>query len=205
MKISKELQMLAEMKDSHDRISNYDYKVTDPIEDRMKMHRRKMDNVQRLSGFKLIQDYSLTKHCFHTGLLFMEYAEKEDIYIRQKYIEFVFKHDILETVTGDMLYPAKNYNKVTRGCSKVLEQELTNEGEEFEYLKEYTDDHAECFMPKNILQLFKAVDLLELLEFCKEEYQLGNETIVPVITNCTNILENCGIPSIEKEAKKEWN
>ena len=201
MKISKEQEMGQEMKKSHDKLSNYSPTI---VEDRMKMHRRKMDNVQRLSGFKLIQDYSLTKHCFHTGLLFMEYSEKENLSWTPKEIDFVFKHDILETVTGDLLYPAKNYNIHTKLAMTVLEQELTKETAEFNYLKIYTDDHAEAWMNRDLLKLFKAVDLLELWEFCNEELILGNQTVMVVVANCQDILEKCGIPSIEKKVKSEW-
>lgn len=206
MKISKEQQMGFEMKTSHDRISNFSAKVTaeTTISDRLNIHRRKMDHVHRLSGFKLFQEYSLTHHCFHTGLLFMEIALKENIPLLPDYIDFVFKHDILETVTGDMLYPAKNYNQHTKTAMIVMEGELTRQGEEFEYLKMYTDDYAEAHMHPRIVTLFKACDLLELWEFCNSEVNLGNMSVMPIVANCQELLEHCGIKTIEDRVTAEW-
>lgn len=201
MKISKEQQMGQEMKDSHDKISNF----TDiTIRDRMNTHRRKMDYTHRLSGFKLFQEYSLTHHCFHTGLLFMEIADIEGIFLERKDIDFVFKHDILETVIGDVLYPAKHYSHHTETAIKVLESELTKEGAEFNHLRHYTDDYAESFMDRKALQLFKACDLLELWEFCWSEYKLGNKSVLQIINNCKSILSHCGIESIENRVDNQW-
>lgn len=205
MKISKEQQMGQEMKKSHDKISNFPEVSTDiTIGDKINTHRRKMDHVHRLSGFKLFQEYSLTHHCFHTGILFMEIAWKERIKIDKESIDFVFKHDILETVTGDVLYPAKYYSHHTETAIKVLESELTKEGAEFNHLRHYTDDYAEAFMDPKALKLFKACDLLELWEFCRTEYNLGNKSVVPIINNCRSILSNCGIKTIEDRVDNEW-
>ncbi len=198
-KMTSEQEMGVDMKRNTGSISNFKDALS--VDARMQEHMRKMDNVQRLSGFKLIQDYSLTKHCYHTGMLFLKISLLEKISVNYAEMMFVFQHDILETITGDVLYPVKNYNDQTKYHWRHIEMELTDEDGEFHYLHKFTDAYAETFMSTDAMKLFKACDLYELYLFCVEEYVLGNGTLRNIIVNCAEILSTCGIKTIEEDIR----
>lgn len=207
MKISNELNMLANMKKGTGRMRSDKEDISNiPKSEYYKMQTslRKMDNVQRLSSYKLIQDYSLTKHCFHTGIIFMDLARNLNIIITFEEIDFVFKHDILETVTGDLLRPAKNHNDVTEKSWAKIEEQLVHFGCTYSHLIGYTDEYAEKFMSPSALTLFKACDIYDLYLFCLEERMLGNYTIDEVIFTCQRLLSNCGVSYLEKEVARDW-
>lgn len=198
MKISKELQHGQTMKKGTGHLNNMGGKFE------VSKNVRKMDNVQRLSGFKLLQDYSLTKHCYHVGALFMRFAIKYAIPFTMMDLDFVLKHDILETVTGDLLYTAKNYNSKTAEKWEEIEKELTDEWSEYHYLYMYTDNYAEKHMNREAFKLFKDCDLFELYEFCWTEVDLGNKSVMPVIKNCQSILQHSSIPAICNKVEDQW-
>lgn len=143
---------------------------------------RKLKNVQRLSGKYLIQKYSVAEHCYYTGILFEHFAKLEDINITLIETDFVYRHDMLEAITGDIQRPAKTHNKTINKCWETIEEQLS-----FEFgIVRYLDSFADIHFSKVPLKLFKACDLLELYLFCHEEYNLGNQSkdILTVLNNC---------------------
>jgi 5'-deoxynucleotidase YfbR-like HD superfamily hydrolase len=132
---------------------------------------RRMRDVRRLAGFQTIRNYSDAEHCYYTGLLFMEIAKEEKLDITLKQIEFVFLHDILEILTGDLLYPAKNTNSVTKEAWDIIEREVEKTIPD---LFGYAETTASVFFSPSAWALFKDCDALELWICCNEEKRLGN-------------------------------
>jgi 5'-deoxynucleotidase YfbR-like HD superfamily hydrolase len=156
---------------------------------------RKLKNCNRLSGFSLIQTYSVAEHCYYTGILFETIADELMISITDAEREYVYRHDIIESITGDMLRPVKNFNIHVKDCWKRIEQELLM-AEEFIFLHAYRD-HPHYFEDET-WRLFKICDVLELLLFIKEESKLGSKNMELQI-----IADNCK-DYIFKNCDKEW-
>jgi len=151
-------------------------------------HLRSLKHGYRLSNKPLIQSYTVAEHCYYTGLLFKWLSCKENVIITEEELLWVFQHDILESVTGDLLLPAKSFNSKTKSYWESIEKELTNET--YIYLSYYSDKTGKQIFTPRAWELFKAVDLLELWLFCKEEQMLGNKhrVIRVIIQNCKNII-----------------
>ena len=161
-------------------------------------HLRRLKDGQRLNFTPTIQPYCVATHCYYVGLLFVHFAREEDIVVLPEETVWVFKHDLLETVTGDVLYPAKNFNPVVKDYWDRIEKELVED--KYHYLKWFTDNQARFRTTKEVWNLFKAVDLLELYEFCKEEIKLGNNSSIihNIINLCHTTIFNFGFESIRK-------
>jgi len=151
-------------------------------------HLRNLKRANRLSASPLIQTYSVAEHCYYTGLLFLLVADKEVISVTPNETLWVFQHDVLESVTGDLLLPVKTYSPITRKCWKEIEHELIKG--DYSYLSHLTDNEGRQFFTPDAWELFKIVDLLELWLFCKEEIMLGNgyKVIKTIIKNCEDLI-----------------
>jgi len=188
MKHSNQLDYLATIKKNHKIIVQFDEQEGDKSIDRIWRHLIAMKHATRLSGFSLIQSYSTAIHCFYTGILFEEIAKYEGIPISPLETKFVYRHDVLETVTGDVLLPVKIHSETTKKKWEEIEAEMVES--KYEYLQNYTDEFAEKYFSSLSYKLFKACDLFELYLFCWEETELGNMTpgIWSIIYNCRKLL-----------------
>jgi 5'-deoxynucleotidase YfbR-like HD superfamily hydrolase len=147
----------------------------------------KMKNVLRCAGVPTIKPYNVAQHCFYTGLLFKYLADIEGLEIGKEDMMHVFLHDILETVTGDILFPAKHLSVNTEQFWTAIEIEVVQM--KAMHLHPYCDDHH--FEDKSAHQLFKDCDLLELLSFCMEEIRYGNthHEIIQICDLCHSYLD----------------
>jgi 5'-deoxynucleotidase YfbR-like HD superfamily hydrolase len=143
---------------------------------------RQMRHVQRLSGTPILKPYSIAEHCYFTGLLFMEVAERDNVSVTLKDIKKVFMHDILEVKTGDLLYPAKHSNAACEKNWDEIEQIVVNKSAPL--LAPYMDDAG--WSSKEAQALFKVCDLLELFMFCRDEQAIGNYSV-----HMRNVRNNC--------------
>lgn len=155
----------------------------------------KMRNVQRLSGTHKSRSYNLLEHSFLVGSLFAEFCEEEGIEVSYKELKTILYHDILETETGDLIYPVKNLNRLTRDCWNAIEESVLAENPQ---LRPYSDESLSNILSPEKLHIFKCCDLLELWVFCREEEVYGNGSIEikNVLKTCQEILSSCGVPSI---------
>ena len=196
MKHSKQLDYLATIKKNHKIITHIEKQKDDEGIDTIWRHLKAMKYATRLSGIPLIQPYSTAIHCYYTGILFEEIAKYEGIIVTPLETKFVYRHDVLETVTGDVLLPVKIHSETTKKKWEEIEAEMVES--KYRYLHCYTDEFAEEYFSSLSYKLFKACDLFELYLFCCEETELGNMSsgIWAVISNCRNLLPEFKILTI---------
>jgi len=132
---------------------------------------RRMRDVRRLSGCFITRPYSIAEHCYFTGMLFEDIAEIDHVRVTRQEIHWVYRHDALEIVTGDLLYPVKNMNEVTQKAWATIENEVVKT---YPSLLPYVDDEAVLWFSLRAWRLFRECDGLELYLFCKEERLNGN-------------------------------
>jgi len=151
-------------------------------------HYRKMLNVQRLSGTVKMRSYNLAEHSFGVVSLFLTLCEREGIGVTSEVIQLVLFHDLAETVTGDLLYPVKNQNSVTKYSWSAIEAEVLDK---HPVVSSFTDSNIEEHLDEKQLAAFKAADILELLLFCYEEVSVGNKNpdLLKVIFTCEGLLK----------------
>ena len=196
MNPSKELQHLATMKKSHilplksmdedgiptkyiTEISYYDYKLK---------------NVMRLSTVPTHRPYTVAIHSYYTALLYIEICECEKQWIDQQNLMWVLRHDVVEAVTGDLIYPVKNKNGTTQMSWENIEWMMTKDT----ILESFTEGNSSRKFSKEAWNIFKCADLYELFLFCTEEYELGNRHIgiIKVLRNCLTYIPDFGIESV---------
>jgi 5'-deoxynucleotidase YfbR-like HD superfamily hydrolase len=146
-------------------------------------HYQRMRNIDRISGAPKNRRYDLMQHSYMTTMLFMKFAKLEGIAIDMVVLDCVLHHDILEVLTGDLIWPVKNFSKKTKDCWEEIENEIVATNSEF---KQYSDVEMKNTMTKIQHDLFKACDVLDLYIFCMEEQSIGNHSkeIMEVIYNC---------------------
>jgi 5'-deoxynucleotidase YfbR-like HD superfamily hydrolase len=142
-----------------------------------------LDNVNRLAGIPTHKPYNVAVHSYHTGLIFMDLCDHYGKYPSFKVVQWVFRHDMLEAATGDLLYPAKNLNDETKIAWRTIEDEVSGQNQ---WLYEYSEDIAMERFTDFFWNLFKAADLYELFLFCTDEYEMGNRNkgLLRVLKNC---------------------
>ncbi len=170
---------------------------------------RKIKTIRRMGPVHIIKEYKLSVHCYYTGMLFQDVAKLNKISITSKEIYWVFRHDLLEVLTGDLLYPAKHTNDITSDAWSLIEETIVKDYPEF---AAFTDTHAknEIFHTEQSYTLFKACDLFELWLFCREEMKLGNkdEQVLEIVYNCQrwipSIADKCKATYIIGRIESEW-
>jgi len=160
---------------------------------------RRMRDVHRLSGFFTTRVYTDAEHCYYTGLLFVAMAHTHNVTVTEEMIVWVFTHDALEVATGDLLYPAKNTNRLTQESWSVIEKEVS---ESMPSLKGYADVDGMRLLGVDAWNLFKACDALELWLCCTEERNRSNEMRnidgTTVEATMFNVLKDCPFEHIRE-------
>ena len=198
MKHSKQLDYLATIKKNHKIHLHMEPDKDDHVQDKIFRHLRALKNAFRLSSFKTLQTYSTAEHCYYTGILFETIAGYERIHITRDEIYFVYRHDIVETITGDILLPVKIHSEAVKDKWESIERTIIRD--KYTYLIPFLDSHLSDHFSKLTWNLFKACDLYELYLFCQEETELGNMTkgIWTVLKNCQNLLPEFNIRFINE-------
>ena len=166
--------------------------------DRQIHYYRKMLNVQRLTGTPKLRSYNLAEHSFFVALLFQEFAKIENIDYDVNVLNAVLKHDFLEVLTADLPYHVKNLSEETKEAWDVIENAVVEARRENFIAPLMSDEDIHSALNDEQFLLMKSCDILELLIFCKEEYELGNHSkaILVVLNNCFEIEKKYNIRSI---------
>jgi 5'-deoxynucleotidase YfbR-like HD superfamily hydrolase len=148
---------------------------------------RKMKNIERLSGTFKFRPYNLLEHSYMVLVLFRHFASKEDVSYDMNTLDFVIHHDGLESISTDLIWPVKNFSKITKDCWKKIEEEIVKKHHQ---LERYSDHNIKENLTPIQYSLFKACDMLDLWIFLKEEWAIGNHSkkIEEALENCVNLV-----------------
>lgn len=148
----------------------------------------RMRDIQRLAGTPILKQYSLMEHCYYVGMLFKHFASKCDVPYGMNEFDLILKHDLVEVVTGDLIYPVKNHSEETKSAWEVIEESLARH----HGLEKYSDLSIKENLNKCQYDLFKLCDILDLYVFVRREQSLGNNSkeIERVVKNCVDIVES---------------
>lgn len=150
----------------------------------------RMSNIERFTGTFHHQKYNITEHCYRTAILFKLFASIEDVPYGMYEFDIVLQHDIVETLTGDLIYPVKNFSDKTKEAWAIIEEELTaGKG-----IGRYTDENIKKALNYSQFKLFKCCDYLELLIYCASEIILGNNSseIIETKNKCITLIKEYG-------------
>lgn len=166
-----------------------------------------MKNIERLSNVPHHRGYNLLEHGLVVGFLFRWFASQEDVPYDINVFDKVLLHDYVESVTGDLNYLVKNFNRETAEAWSVVEEAICGEDP---VLRNYTDKAlAEAMTPLQY-KLFKVCDYLDLWIFCKQEEALGNKCngVRGCIEKCEQLIdeltEGCKIFKSVKEFMNQY-
>ena len=137
---------------------------------------RRMRDVKRLAGFFTTRAYDDATHCYYTGLLFAQMADAHDLSYSPGQLLWVLCHDAVEVLTGDLLYPAKNTNWITKEAWDDIEKAVTKEEP---LLQPFTNAEGMAILGPTLWDLFKDCDALELWLCMTEERNRHNEVANP--------------------------
>lgn len=148
----------------------------------------KCKDVERLSQYYHHRQYNLMEHQYMVGMMFMAFAEEEEIEYDISVLKLVMKHDLLEVVSMDLSYEVKNLSIVTQESWEAIEEQVALVNP---ILRPYTDDNIRLGMNEQQFNLFKACDLLDLLLFIESEANIGNngEKIQILINRCKLLIK----------------
>lgn len=156
---------------------------------------RKMKDVNRCSGTRLSRPYTLDSHGAFVADLYYLFATRTGFEPTAKQLFYILNHDIMETETGDLLYPAKNLNPKVADAWDSIEAAIAETDETL-----ITDVELSEKFTENEYALFKACDMLELWITCVEEARMGNNTLAlrQIIATAQKILDRYAIPCIHQ-------
>lgn len=151
-------------------------------QERVKLLREASD-VQRLHSIRTIGEYSNGQHSFNMlAMLRLLWSEAP--------IELVWailEHDIPERLIGDVPSPA------LREVYYESKVEVSNqESEILEEIFGYSVNYGN--IPTELQQWLKALDLLELYLYCRDQMAMGNKNVFQVQDRAIKALEALQIP-----------
>jgi len=157
---------------------------------------RAMRNVYRYQTIHTVRKQNVAEHSNFVGILFIEICRDEGCGIDTCDILYVMRHDLMETITGDLPYPVKESIKEEW---ETAERRLSLKNR---YLPYYTDKSCPFKDDKTKYTIFNAAEAIEVLMFCLEELEAGNrhEDIIKIVEQYTNSLTTfcVGIDSISR-------
>lgn len=148
---------------------------------------RKMRNIERLTGTFKFRSYNLLEHSFMVLVLFRHFASKEDVAYDATTLDYVIHHDALESISTDLIWPVKNFSKITKDCWELIEEEIVKKHHQ---LQRYSDKSLKENLTPLQHSLFKACDGLDLWIFLKEEWSIGNHSdkVKEALINCEMLI-----------------
>jgi len=142
------------------------------IDSALILRARKMNSVYRCSGTRLNRPYSLSEHGFHVAELLYVLSARIGVVPTAQDMFLAMNHDMMETETGDLLYPAKNANETTKIAWGIVEEQISKI---VPSLAPFEDEAISKGMSSEVVHsLFRFCDMLELWYAMKEERASGN-------------------------------
>lgn len=166
---------------------------------------RKMNSVYRCSGTRLNRPYSLTEHGFHVAELLHILSRRIGVTVTGQDMFLAMNHDLMETETGDLLYPAKNLNETTKISWGHIEEQISHR---IPALAPFEDRAIHSKMSSAAVHaLFRFCDMLELWYSMKEERELGNysKDVLRIISVAENVLSQGEFPYLFEELRADYD
>jgi 5'-deoxynucleotidase YfbR-like HD superfamily hydrolase len=169
---------------------------------------RKMSSVDRMSTSLKNRRYNLAEHSYYVASMFEDFARAENLPYSTEDMYFVMRHDYLEAITTDLIYPIKKLSKVTSDCWDTIEAEIIKQ-KESEFVNLFSDEDLKEALDPLLYHLMKTCDFLDLFLFCLEEAFLGNITVElrHIIETLKPIILDSGFESVKSfvtECIKEY-
>lgn len=130
---------------------------------------RLMKSVQRFAGTPIINPCNIATHGGLAALIFNDLCAAHSLESKPEQLVWIIRHDIPETVTGDLLWPAKQalgerWDEVEESAVRAHSKELLP----------YVESIGKNLFDEEEWILFKLCDYMEGWHQCQEEMNMGN-------------------------------
>lgn len=158
---------------------------------------RVLNNLQRCNQLNRSQSYSVAEHSYHCAMLAiilcdLEFHLYKRILNKAAIVQMVLFHDLPEAITGDILYPIKQYlgDIVKDMEERVIKEQLfvglpveKMAGDYISLLEGLNESTTES-------KMVRAIDKLEVALYAIEELKVGNKSFTDLLENALSILED---------------
>ena len=135
------------------------------------------NHVERWQGTPQLLPYNVSTHAYNCAMLYMQLccicAKSIDLQL----LSTLLCHDNMESLTGDLLAPAKDSSPEDwdRIEAQVQEKWCINTNMEASLVKTFLPiENNLMYLPTESLHLLKIIDMLEFLLHAQQEYKAGN-------------------------------
>ena len=135
------------------------------------------NHVERWLGTPQLLPYNASTHAYNCAMLYMQLCCVCAKSIDLQLLSALLCHDNMESLTGDLLAPAKDSSPEDwdRIEAQVQEKWRINTNMEASLVKTFLPiENNLMYLPTESLHLLKIIDMLEFLLHAQQEYKAGN-------------------------------
>lgn len=144
-------------------------------------------DVKRWHTHNVLKEQNLANHSWGVALILMEIANGD-----HELLQAALVHDLHESESGDIPYPAKRRYPLIGGAVDAQEYDFNNKN--FDFLNKLTPDQQ---------HKLKWADMFELLLYAQREVNLGNKYMAKTVEVAQMVLHTMGAPN--EYAKQLFN
>ena len=135
------------------------------------------NHVERWQGTPQLLPYNVSTHAYNCAMLYMQLCRICTKEVDLQLLSALLCHDNMESLTGDLLAPAKDSSPEDwdRIEAQVQEKWRINTNMEASLVKTFLPiENNLMYLPTESLHLLKIIDMLEFLLHAQQEYKAGN-------------------------------
>lgn len=135
------------------------------------------NHVERWQGTPQLLPYNVSTHAYNCAMLYMQLCHICAKEIDVQLLSALLCHDNMESLTGDLLAPAKDSSPEDwdRIEAQVQEKWRINTNMPASLVKAFLPiENNLMYLPTESLHLLKIIDMLEFLLHAQQEYKAGN-------------------------------
>ena len=135
------------------------------------------NHVERWQGTPQLLPYNVSTHAYNCAMLYMQLCRICTKEVDLQLLSALLCHDNMESLTGDLLAPAKDSSPEDwdRIEAQVQEKWRINTDMEASLVKTFLPiENNLMYLPTESLHLLKIIDMLEFLLHAQQEYKAGN-------------------------------
>lgn len=135
------------------------------------------NHVERWQGTPQVLPYSVSTHAYNCAMLYLQLCAVCRKDSNLQLLSALLCHDNMESLTGDLLAPAKDSSPEAwdRIEAQVQEKWRTNTNMEASMVNTFLPiENNLMSLPTESLHLLKIIDMLEFLLHAQQEYKAGN-------------------------------